>query len=184
MATAINNNGQIVGYGFECPFLCSNSVMQNLNNLIDPASGWTLEYANAINDLGQIVGQGINWNLGGQSRAFLLSPTFLPTITVNPESQNAAVGSTVQFYVSTTNGTAPLFYQWYFGMNALSWATDKRLVLTNIQPSQSGGYSVVVSNAAGSVTSQTAMLERPSSCWRVHDADSRSDRRHQTHLRD
>jgi probable HAF family extracellular repeat protein len=46
--------------------------MIDLNTLIDPASGWTLQYASAINDVGQIVGYGLNPS--GQQDAFLLDP--------------------------------------------------------------------------------------------------------------
>ena len=45
--------------------------MQNLNDLIDPASGWTLTQALAINTSGQIVGYGSN---GTYTEAFLLTP--------------------------------------------------------------------------------------------------------------
>ena len=38
--------------------------------MIDRSSGWTLEYANAINDPGQIVGYGIN--ASGNTDAFSL----------------------------------------------------------------------------------------------------------------
>ena len=40
--------------------------------MIDPAAGWTLESANAINANGQIVGIGISPN--GNEQAFLLTP--------------------------------------------------------------------------------------------------------------
>lgn len=45
--------------------------MVDLNNLIDPVSGWELLDAADINDLGQIVGTGI---INGETRAFLLTP--------------------------------------------------------------------------------------------------------------
>ncbi len=45
--------------------------MQNLNDLIDPSSGWTL-MATGINDAGQIVGAGFNPQ--GEYHAFLLTP--------------------------------------------------------------------------------------------------------------
>ena len=51
--------------------------MQDLNNLIAPDSGWTLEDATGINDSGQIVGYGINPS--GQNDAFLLTPTPEPS---------------------------------------------------------------------------------------------------------
>jgi probable HAF family extracellular repeat protein len=76
-AYGINNLGQVVGYStltnshFHA-FLYSGGAMEDLNSLIDPASGWALSIATAINDVGQIVGTGLNGS--GQSEAFLLSP--------------------------------------------------------------------------------------------------------------
>ena len=43
----------------------------DLNARIDPRAGWVLSYAQDINNVGQIVGQG--W-LNGQVRGFLLTP--------------------------------------------------------------------------------------------------------------
>jgi hypothetical protein len=51
--------------------------MYDLNRLIAPNSGWTLEYAAGINDSGQICGCGIN--PAGQTEAFLLTPTPEPS---------------------------------------------------------------------------------------------------------
>lgn len=80
-ASAINNLGQIVGYSrlpFQGPthaFLYSDGSMLDLNNLIDPNSGWTLTEAKDINDLGQIVGWG---EINGQTHGYLLTPTIVP----------------------------------------------------------------------------------------------------------
>ena len=87
----------------------------------------------------------------------------LPGIFSEPQGQTALLGATATFSVGVV-GQAPLQYQWYFnGTNKLSaaanpTATNATLVLTNLQLSQSGTYSVVVSNAVGSVTSQPAKL--------------------------
>jgi probable HAF family extracellular repeat protein len=54
--------------------------MKDLNNLILPTSGWTLNYACDINDLGQIVGYGTNPN--GVTHAFLLTPVPEPSALV------------------------------------------------------------------------------------------------------
>lgn len=59
-ATDINNLGQIVGSAnlsdvLSHGFLYQNGKMIDLNTLIDPATGWTIEGAAAINDLQQIA---------------------------------------------------------------------------------------------------------------------------------
>ncbi len=49
--------------------------MLDLNNLLSPGSGWSLQAATGINDLGQIVGYGM---INGNQQAFLLTPTTVP----------------------------------------------------------------------------------------------------------
>jgi probable HAF family extracellular repeat protein len=61
-ASDVNNLGQIVGSfrpvpGADHAFLYENGVWIDLNTLIDPASGWTITGAAAINDLQQIAAQ-------------------------------------------------------------------------------------------------------------------------------
>jgi plastocyanin len=59
----------------------------------------------------------------------------------------------------TASGSQPLIYQWYYNANTLLVGpTGPILILTNVQPSDAGSYSVVVSNTAGSVTSSNAVL--------------------------
>ena len=74
-ALAINNSGQIVG-GSGHAFLYSNGTMTDLNSLLI-TPGWTLTGAEAINDNGWIVGQGIN--PAGETHAFLLTPVPEPS---------------------------------------------------------------------------------------------------------
>ncbi len=62
-AEDINDNGQAVGAaedasGAAHAFLYDGRTMIDLNALIDPASGWTLVGAVAINGSGQIAGYG------------------------------------------------------------------------------------------------------------------------------
>jgi probable HAF family extracellular repeat protein len=81
IAYAINNLGQVVGGantssdGYDDAFLYSGGVMQDLNNLISPNSGWVLEDATGINDSGQICGDG---EYQGKQDAFLLTPISTP----------------------------------------------------------------------------------------------------------
>lgn len=78
VAYSINDRGQIVGTArtssgewHACLFNLEGSPV-DLNTLIDPSSGWTLNCANCINNNGWIVGEGINPD--GYGRAFLLTP--------------------------------------------------------------------------------------------------------------
>ena len=70
---AINIHGVIVGQSGNGAWIRSAGTFQNLNNLIQPGSGFTLTDATAINDSGQIVANG--YNSIGQTHAFLLTPS-------------------------------------------------------------------------------------------------------------
>jgi hypothetical protein len=56
------------------------------------------------------------------------------------------------------SGTAPLTYQWRFNAGDIAGAAQSSLVLSNVQMARAGGYSVVVGNSLGSVTSSVAVL--------------------------
>ncbi|TSA40957.1 MAG: hypothetical protein D4R57_01235 [Verrucomicrobiales bacterium] len=85
------------------------------------------------------------------------STTNPPAITAQPVSQTNGVGANVTFSVTAT-GTAPLAYQWrFFGTN-LPGATVNSYSLTNIQSTNAGDYTVVITNIAGSITSSVATL--------------------------
>ena len=81
-----------------------------------------------------------------------------PTITMQPQDTTNLLGNTASFTVAAT-GTAPLFYQWYFNTSTLlTGMTSATLALNNIQFTDAGGYSAIVSNDGGSVTSRVASL--------------------------
>lgn len=80
IAWDINNDGLIVGESDGQAILWEDGQMKNLNSLIDPTSGWTLQSARAINDKGQIVGKG---SFNGATRAFLLKPSAYHWINPN-----------------------------------------------------------------------------------------------------
>jgi len=73
---AIDNLGRVVGESLDSTgnvraFLWQEGQMVDLNSLIPAESGWTLLCAIAINNHGQIVGEGVR---AGQKRPFLLTP--------------------------------------------------------------------------------------------------------------
>jgi uncharacterized repeat protein (TIGR01451 family) len=80
-----------------------------------------------------------------------------PFIIQQPQLQANFVGSNVTFSV-IADGAPPLFYQWRFNATPIAGATNATLLLTNIQLTDAGNYSVVVSNQYGSVTSTLAEL--------------------------
>ncbi len=81
-----------------------------------------------------------------------------PSITTDPQDQTALVGQDVTFNV-LASGTQPLSYQWYYNTNALlTNDVNSSLTQTNVQLTDAGGYSVIVSNAYGSATSAVAQL--------------------------
>jgi hypothetical protein len=81
-----------------------------------------------------------------------------PFILSHPTAQTVIVGGTATFSAAAS-GTLPLSYQWRFNeTNVIAGATNNSLVLTNVQLTAAGAYSVVITNAAGSVTSSNALL--------------------------
>jgi probable HAF family extracellular repeat protein len=75
-AFGLNNNKLVVGYsttasGDPHAFIWSaDNGIEDLNDLIDPSSGWVLVWASAINDAGEITGWG---TINGENHAYLLS---------------------------------------------------------------------------------------------------------------
>ena len=84
-------------------------------------------------------------------------PRIPPSISVQPTNQTVATGTSVTFGAMAV-GTSPLGYQWRFNGTNVTGATGTALTLTDVQLSQSGSYSLVVSNAYGTVTSSNAVL--------------------------
>ena len=81
-----------------------------------------------------------------------------PSIITQPQDQNGFPGGNATFTV-TAGGSEPLSYQWYFNTNTpVANATDPTLTITNVQPTNAGTYSVIVSNLAGGITSSNAVL--------------------------
>jgi len=81
-----------------------------------------------------------------------------PTITTQPANQTVTAGQTATFSV-TASGTAPLSYQWQKNAADISGATTASYSTPVTTTADSGTlFRIVVSNSAGSVTSNSAML--------------------------
>ena len=92
------------------------------------------------------------------SNAAILTVNAPPAVTAQPVNQTVAVGQTATFSVTAT-GTAPLSYQWRKNGVNISGATVAAYTTpATASTDNSSQFSVVISNAAGSVTSSTATL--------------------------
>ena len=96
----------------------------------------------------------------GMGEAWAQSP---PSITQQPQNQTNNLGTTASFRVSAT-GASPLTYRWRKGTTNLvdggriSGATTTNLTIANVQVTDAGNYSVIVSNPLGSISSATVTL--------------------------
>jgi hypothetical protein len=82
-------------------------------------------------------------------------PQMTPTILLPPASQTRFVGGLASFSAQAIGGN--LNYQWYFGSAPILNATNNTLILTNVTSANAGSYSILVSNAAGSVTNSVTL---------------------------
>ncbi|HHW00106.1 MAG TPA: HYR domain-containing protein [Clostridiaceae bacterium] len=86
-----------------------------------------------------------------------------PSITTQPISQTVTEGDTATFTVEAT-GTEPLSYKWMkngielIDDENISGAKTNTLIINTVQLSDAGSYTVVVTNAVSSVTSEAAVL--------------------------
>ncbi len=158
-------------------FLASTDGLTFSNFGAAPMSTFGLTDAAQGNDI--MVAVGTNSATGPNARALVLysaavgggndpdpQPT-LPSITAQPQSQTVASGGSVTFSV-TASGTN-ITYQWKRNGQAITGATSATLTLTNVQSSHTGSYTVDVTNAAGTITSNsvTLTLLTPSSYGRL-----------------
>jgi hypothetical protein len=78
-----------------------------------------------------------------------------PVITQQPQSVTIDAGGSFTLSVSATGGN--LNYQWYQGSTSLNWTASSYSV-SNANNGNAGTYSVVVTNAIGTVTSNPATV--------------------------
>ncbi len=100
------------------------------------------------------------WTAALPSAGSSTPPAAPPVITVQPKGQFATLGGTATLKVEAT-GQGPLKYQWLHRSQPLAGATSSTLSLTNLQPSDSGDYAVVVAGTGSAMTSETAYVTVP-----------------------
>lgn len=100
-----------------------------------------------------VIGCGGSYGNGGGG-----SGGTAPYITTQPSNQSVALGQTATFTV-VASGTAPLSYQWRKSGSDITGATSSSYTTPATTTSDNGEtFDVVVSNSAGSATSNAATL--------------------------
>ncbi|MDQ1256869.1 MAG: hypothetical protein QG656_1469, partial [Candidatus Hydrogenedentes bacterium] len=79
-------------------------------------------------------------------------------IATQPAGANVSEGDSHTFTVVAADGQPPYSYQWRKGGVAIPGATSASLTLDDLTAGDSGAYSCVVTDQAGSLTSNNAQL--------------------------
>ena len=87
----------------------------------------------------------------------------------NPVADRSVIAGNFASFVASPTGTPPFTYQWLKNGSPIAGATTDRLSFAAAQPADNGTYSAVITNAAGTATSNAATLSvtpRPDFAWR------------------
>ncbi|RBL92792.1 PQQ-dependent sugar dehydrogenase [Chitinophaga flava] len=132
-------------------------------NYLNPASPSRSAYATGLGGGLVYLKQGLDGNLYYLSRdnsalyKIVYTGTQAPAITTQPQPVTVPQGQTATFSITVVANPAPT-YQWRKNGVNISGATTATYAIANVQPADTGLYSVVVTNSAGSVTSSNARL--------------------------
>ena len=150
---SVNSKGEMVGLMWGGDFINhafvydpANGIVE-LNQLIDPNSGWSLEAAIHINDAGQIVGYG---TYNGAIRGFLLNPinpAVTASLSASPASITSGQSSTLTW--GSTGATSCT------GTNFVTGGTPSGSV--SVTPKATTTYTVTCTGEDGSADADTTV---------------------------
>ncbi len=148
-------NGQVVASQAAPPsLLVSTHELSIGNRQSGIATGYNLPFTGEIDDV-RIYARALK--ASEVQSIYALAPAFGPVIYSGPQSTTNYTGTTTTL-TAFADGTDPLSYQWFKGSNAIALATNATLTLTNLKVSDSGSYSLTVTNALGMTNTQPAVL--------------------------
>lgn len=130
---------------------------------LTPATTWSYNDTLTVNIVASHVFDAATGTLGMPANAsfsFATPVVIAPAIVTPPVAQTATAGDTVSFTVAAS-GTAPLAYQWRKAGTPISGnasAQTVTLTLAGVLVADAGDYDVVISNPAGTVTSDAVQL--------------------------
>jgi len=129
----------------------------NSNNLIQASVSTVLSLNNLQSSNAGTYTVVSSNSAGSVSSNFIINVVVTPSISQQPTNLLLNVGDPANFSVTASGVPAPT-YQWYKNGNPISGATDTNYSIASVALSDIGTYSVVVSNAAGSMPSAGAKL--------------------------
>jgi hypothetical protein len=125
--------------------LIRNAVGNNFFGTVDEVTTWNRALTQT--EIQQIIASGIPHPVAATA----------PSITRQPVGANVFTRSTVNL-IAEGAGTGPLIYQWKKNNAPVTDATNASLTLASAQVSDSGSYILVISNIAGTATSDVAVV--------------------------
>lgn len=152
VATAADADGSVASVeffsnGVSLGLVTTGTYTVSLSNV---TTGVYILTARATDNLGAVkVSSPVTISVG--------TPVLAPVISSEPQDLSRFIGDNATFTVGAS-GTPPLTFQWRVGGTNIAGAVSDTLVLDNLRATNAGGYSVVVSNAAGGAVSRVATL--------------------------
>lgn len=129
----------------------------NNGNLLQAGPSQTLPLANVQLPAAGTYSVIASNSVGTATSNFTLVVIVTPTISSQPTNLLLNVGDPANFSVTASGVPAPT-YQWYKGNSPISGATGTNYSIASVALTNIGVYTVVVTNAAGGVTSAKAVL--------------------------
>ncbi|MDB6035711.1 MAG: Spore coat protein CotH [Verrucomicrobiales bacterium] len=131
----------------------------------DNTNGWTLGAKGTGQSLQRVsltgyANDATNWVAAYPGPGTIVvpdPPAVAPQIATQPSTTFVIQGTTGLFSVEAT-GTAPLHYQWRFNANPIPGANASSYTVASALPENTGYYDVVITNQAGTATSDSAFL--------------------------
>lgn len=141
--------GDASSYSTLTNIACDNSVSPGAggDRVKFPATANTIYYIQ-VDGVGGAKGTvHLNINLGDP-----------PSISAHPTNQTVRAGTNITLSVTANAGSTNFYYYWRLNGTNIPGATSPTLTLTNAQNSNSGTYSVLVSNLVDSTASSNAVV--------------------------
>ncbi|MFO1487526.1 MAG: pectinesterase family protein [Verrucomicrobiota bacterium] len=156
--TVIQGNNATLSAGVSGNPLPALQWQRNGVDLVgETANAYTLLNAQYLTDDGAVFSLIASNSCGVVTNFATLTVIVTPTISAQPVDVVVTNTQAASFSVTATGVPVP-YYQWYFNNSPITDATNAAYNIASAAPANIGTYKVVVTNAAGFVTSSNATL--------------------------